>query len=142
MEEVDASAMMAELVRVTRPGGRIGVIVRATDLPFHSNFPLRAELKAKFEAPRPGGAVPLGCGTADLYRRFRQAGLQDVRMMPDLTVFDDFAGTVEQSMMVDLLAQFTTVEVAEWHHAAAQAVAEGTFYLTWPHHCAVGTKPG
>ena len=33
MEEGDADRMLSELVRVTRPGGRIGVIVRSLDMP-------------------------------------------------------------------------------------------------------------
>src|SRR5262249_18583307 len=33
MEEGDADRMLAELVRVTKPGGRIGAIVRPTDMP-------------------------------------------------------------------------------------------------------------
>src|SRR3990172_8879407 len=32
MEEVDADRMLAEMIRVTKPGGRVGVIVRAEDI--------------------------------------------------------------------------------------------------------------
>ena len=33
LEECDAGKAIAEMVRVARPGGRIGVVVRAIDLP-------------------------------------------------------------------------------------------------------------
>lgn len=56
MEEVNAVRIFGELVRVTKPGGRVAVIVRAEDRPLHVNLPLRPELKAKAEAP--GGARP------------------------------------------------------------------------------------
>jgi ubiquinone/menaquinone biosynthesis C-methylase UbiE len=39
-EEVDAERMLAELVRVTKPGRRIGVVVRATDMPRYLNVEL------------------------------------------------------------------------------------------------------
>jgi hypothetical protein len=32
-------------------------------------------------------------------------------------------------------------EAAEWHAARALAEAEGTSIFSYPHHCAVGTKP-
>ena len=44
MEEVDADRILAEMVRVTKPGGRVGVIVRAMDLPCHVNLALADEL--------------------------------------------------------------------------------------------------
>jgi hypothetical protein len=31
-------------------------------------------------------------------------------------------------------------EDREWLAARAEAEAAGTFYMTWPHHCTVGTK--
>jgi hypothetical protein len=52
MEEGDADRMLTELVWVTRPGGRIGAIVRAMDMPWWTNLPLSPALRSK--ADRPG----------------------------------------------------------------------------------------
>ena len=62
-EEGDADLMLSEIVRVTRPGGRIGVVVRAIDMPFWVNLPLDPALKAKVDAPGiiGGGMAPRGC---------------------------------------------------------------------------------
>src|SRR5438445_13586091 len=46
-EEGDADLMLSEIVRVTRPGGRVGSTVRAIDMPFWVNLPLDPALKAK-----------------------------------------------------------------------------------------------
>ena len=43
LEEGDADRMLAEMVRVTRPGGRVAVIVRTIDMPWWVNAPLRPE---------------------------------------------------------------------------------------------------
>jgi len=40
-----------------------------------------------------------------------------------------------------LLPKLNEEEVREWQAARAEAEAMGIFYMTWPHHCAVGTKP-
>ena len=51
IEEVDADKMLAEMVRVTKPGGRVGIVARSVDLPSIINLPLSPKLKAKLEAP-------------------------------------------------------------------------------------------
>ena len=76
-QEGDADRMLAEIVRVTRPGGRIGVIVRAVDMPFWVNLPLDPPLKAKVDAPNMigGGVAPRGVADASLYHRLNALGL-------------------------------------------------------------------
>jgi hypothetical protein len=44
-EEGDADRMLAEIVRVTRPGGRIGI--GTVDMPFWVNLPSGAEGKSR-----------------------------------------------------------------------------------------------
>ena len=43
----DADKMLAEMIRVTKPGGRVGVFVRALDLPWVINLELPDEIKIK-----------------------------------------------------------------------------------------------
>ncbi|MBI2360176.1 MAG: methyltransferase domain-containing protein, partial [Deltaproteobacteria bacterium] len=87
-EEGDADRMLAEFARVTKPGGRVAVMVRSIDMPWWVNLPLRAEVKSKVEGRgRLGGNVQeQGCADASLYRRFLQAGLAQVKMLPQLAI--------------------------------------------------------
>ena len=141
IEETDADRMLAEMVRVTKPGGRVAVIARALDLASPMNLPLSASLKAKVEAPGFFGNVsPRGCADASLYRRVRQAGLTQVKILPQLTAFDGADPTVLQFLEVGRLRTLNEEEVRELQAARAEAEAAGTFFMTWPHHCAVGTK--
>lgn len=39
------------------------------------------------------------------------------------------------------LPKLARPEADEWKRARAQAERAGTFFMTWPHPCAVGTKP-
>ncbi len=77
MEEGDGDRMLAELVRVTKPGGRVAVIVRAVDMPSWVNLPLSAAMRAKADLPGmvSGGVAAAGCADTSLYRRFRSARL-------------------------------------------------------------------
>jgi ubiquinone/menaquinone biosynthesis C-methylase UbiE len=141
IEEADANRMLAEMVRVTKPGGWVAVVARAVDMPSLMHLPLSAGLKAKVEAPGMLGRVaPLGCADASLYQRMHHAGLTRVKMLPQLAVFDLADAPVLQFMQDGLLPKLSPEEAREWQTARAQAEAEGTFFMTWPHHCAVGTK--
>jgi hypothetical protein len=69
-----------------------------------------------------------------------QSGLGQVKMLPQLTAFDRTDATFLEHMQGQLLTNPTPEEAREWHVARAQAEAEGTFFMAWPHHSAVGTK--
>jgi ubiquinone/menaquinone biosynthesis C-methylase UbiE len=71
-EEGNAERMFGELVRITKPGGRVGVIVRAIDRGCWINLPLDTVLKTKVEMPGMigGGMSPGGCADASLYQNF------------------------------------------------------------------------
>ncbi len=135
--------MLAEMVRVTKPGGRVAVIARAIDRPFLMNLSLSPELKAKVEAPGgwAPGVAPLGCADASLYRRLHQTGLTQVKMFPQLAALDISARVSVEFLEGLLLPTLNQEEATEWQTARAQAEAEETFFFSWPHHCAVGTKP-
>lgn len=144
MEEGDADRMLAELVRVTRPGGRVAVIVRSCDLPSWANLPISAALRAKVD--RPGligaGVAAAGCADSSLYSRFHAAGLAELRCFPQLVAITPAEASRFAISQQQILAMLTADEAAEWRTAAARAEAEGTFFIATGHHCAVGTKPG
>jgi len=140
MEEVDANRMLGELVRVTRPGGRVGVIVRALDLPRWTSLDLPFELKNRVET-WPDRSEGTGCASANLYRLMSAAGLENLTCFPDLTPFCDIDGPVEQLLSMMLTAELDDEETATWQAARNTAAATGSLVFTWPHHCAVATKP-
>ena len=137
MELLDADRMLREMVRVTKPGGRVGVIVRAVDMHSFVNVPVRAELKMKIAALPNGVAGPKGCADGSLYQRFCNAGLQNVQMLPQLATY---AGARAHAADERIQAALSPAEISEWQAAVAQAEAAGTFFIALPFHCAVGTK--
>jgi hypothetical protein len=68
-------------------------------------------------------------------------GLTQVKMLPQLAVFDHSEPTILAFMQDGLLQQLSPEEATEWRTGRKQAESEGTFFMTWPHHCAVGVKP-
>ena len=81
-----------------------------------------------------------GCADASLYARMVRAGLADVRKFPQLASFDQHDTTALQFMEDGFMPKLSADEVGAWRAARAQAEAAGTFFMSWPHHCSVGTK--
>jgi ubiquinone/menaquinone biosynthesis C-methylase UbiE len=142
LEEGDADRMLAELVRVTRPGGRLAVMVRAVDMPWWVNLPLDRALKTKLEAPgRIGtGVEQRGCADASLYRRLHAAGLTKMTLFPQLVAVTRTEPRLA-ALQQQILATLNPEEAHEWRSTLTQAEMEGTFFIAQPYHCAVGTKP-
>lgn len=139
LEEGDADKMLAEMLRVTKPGGKVAVIVRANDIPFIYNLDVKPALLVKINQ-LPGAKSEKGCADASLYQRFHQAGLTQVKQFPQLATFDQDNMEMLNFIMSNSDAAFNEEEKAEWDRARVQAEAEGTFFICRPHHCAVGTK--
>jgi SAM-dependent methyltransferase len=142
LEEVDADRALAELARVVRPGGRVGVVVRAIDVPFWYNLPLPQEVKAKAERVSGPGAGARGCADGGLLGRLSGTGLADALAWLQMATFYPGRDTWELWAYYQswVLAALTPEEASAWRAAVSQAEADGTFFWAMPHHCAVATK--
>ncbi len=142
-EEGDAELMLSEIVRVTRPGGRVGIVVRAIDMPFWVNLPLDPALKAKVDAPGiiGGGAAPNGVADLSLYRRLAALGLTGLKCFPQLVSVVPGQPRLERYQQ-QILAALTPAETETFQQAVAAAERDGTFFIAQAYHCAVGAKPG
>jgi ubiquinone/menaquinone biosynthesis C-methylase UbiE len=142
-EEGDADLMLSEIVRVTRPGGRVGIVVRAIDMPFWVNLPLDPALKAKVDAPGiiGGGAAPEGVADASLYRRLAALGLTGLKCFPQMVAVVPGSERIERYQQ-QIFAALTPAETKAFREAVAVAERDGTFFIAQSYHCAVGTKPG
>jgi SAM-dependent methyltransferase len=142
LEECDADKALAEMIRVARPGGRIAVAVRATDLPQWWNLDLPEAIQRKI-TPTPRSVGPGGVADASLYRRMRRAGLAELVSYPALITLDRPDGPIWRYREDHVLSLLDAEELAIWHAARAKAAAEGTLLCAHALHCCVGTKaPG
>ena len=139
LEEGDANRIVAEMVRVTQPGGHVAILGCGNDMPSLVNLEIGSALKAKVEAPTGLHiAAPGGCADARLYRRMRDAGLIIRSMFPGLMTF---TGPMGYYYLARREAGLNNEERHEWHSALTQAEAAGTLFIAQPFHGAVGIKP-
>lgn len=140
LEEGNADRMLTELVRVTKPGGRIAVMVRALDIPWVINVPLPDELKRKVQIPH-GFVAAEGCADGGLYRRLHEAGLTRVQMFPQFAASNRPDTAQAQFAHSAIVSTLNPEETEDWRTAVAQSVADKTYFIAQPFHCAIGTKP-
>lgn len=140
LEECDADGAIAEMIRVARPGARIGLVVRAIDLPQWWNLALPPQIKAKVTVP-PQSISPGGVADASLYVRMRRAGLVDLRAFPALITLDDPEGPIWRYREDHVLSQLSGGETDVWQAARAAAAESGLLMQAHALHCAVATKP-
>lgn len=139
LEECDADRALAELFRVVKPGGRVGVIVRAIDGRHQFSADLPEAIRAKVEGVPPM-VSPAGVADVSLYRRMRATGFQDLAPCPATPAFA--RGSAFWSFIVGRLEpRLTAGELDLFRATLSKAEAEGALFVTFPHHAVVGTKP-
>lgn len=139
LEECDADRALAEIVRVTHPGGRIAIVVRAIDLPQWWNLDVPEPIRRKI-TPTPQSVGPGGVADASLYRRMRRAGLNDIVAYPATITLDRPDSPIWRYREDHVLSLLSAEELPVWHAARQKAAAEGTLLASHALHCCVGTK--
>jgi SAM-dependent methyltransferase len=139
-EECDADLAIAEAMRVVRPGGRVGLVVRALDMPQWWNLTLPEAILRKVETP-PHSIGPAGVADRSLYRRMRDAGFVDLVCFPSLVTLDRPGGPIWRNREDHVLSLLSPEELPLWHAERNRAEDEGLLFMAHPLHCAIGTKP-
>lgn len=139
-EECDAERAIAEIVRVTRPGGRVGLAVRALDMRQWWNLDLPEGLRSRIERP-PYSVARNGVADRSLYPRMRRAGLRDLVCFPSLVTLDRPGRPIWRNREDAVLSLLEPDEVPVWQRLREKAAAEDLLFMAHPLHCAVGTKP-
>jgi SAM-dependent methyltransferase len=139
-EECDADRAIAEAMRVLRPGGRMGLVVRALDMPQWWNLELPEPILRKVQIP-PLSVAAGGVADRSLYRRMRAAGFVNLVCFPTLVTLDRPGGPIWRNREDYVVSQLSAKELPIWNAARADAEREGLLFMAHPLHCAVGTRP-
>lgn len=141
LEECDADKALRELYRVVRPGGRVGVIVRAIDMAQWWHLDLPEAIRRKVDEP-PQSVAGRGVADASLYRRMIRAGFGHLTCFPTLVTLDAPDGPIWRYREDHVLSLLTPEETPIWRDAVRAARSEGLLFMANPLHAVVGTKPG
>ena len=139
-EECDAGRAIAEAMRVVRPGGRVGLVVRALDMRQWWNLELPEPVRRKVETP-PHSVARAGVADKSLYPRMRDAGFVDLVCFPSMVTLDRPGGPIWRNREDHILSLLSPDELPVWQAERDHAEAEGLLFMAHPLHCAVGTKP-
>ena len=140
LEECDANQALKEIYRVVKPGGSIGVVVRAIDMPQWLDLSVDDELWCKIIIP-PQLISPSGVADKSLYSRVANANFKNLVMFPylfsatrkaDPKIYDWYLRRVYQPLMY--------MEKVELDAAKNQASEEDGLIYSQPLHCCVGWK--
>lgn len=138
-EECDAERAISEVMRVVRPGGRIGLAVRAIDMPQWWSFPVPAGLEAIANTP-PQSVARGGVADARLYAMMQAAGIGDLEPFPALVTLDRPGTSIWRYREDAVLAAFTPRQRQAWEAAREAARADGRLWQASALHCAVGRR--
>ena len=131
---------LKEIYRVVKPGGSIGVVVRAIDMPQWLDLNVDDELWRKIIIP-PQLISTSGVADKSLYSRVANANFKNLVMFPylfsatrkaDPKIYDWYLRRVYQPLM--------DMEKAELDAAKNQASEEAGLIYSQPLHCCVGWK--
>ena len=140
LEECDADLAIAEMVRVAKPGARIGIVVRAIDVPQWWNLDLPPSLREKASMP-PQSVGKGGVADRSLYRRMRRAGLDDLVAFPAMITLDRPDGPIWRYREDAVLPILDPGESVAWQQAREAAAADGVLMQSHVLHAAVACKP-
>jgi len=140
LEECDADRAIAEMKRVVKPGGRIGIVVRALDMPQWWNLKLPPDITEKIVVP-PQAVAAKGVADASLYRRMREGGLVDLTCFPSLITLDRPEGPIWRYREDHVLSLLSGEQMPTWRATRDAAEQAGLLFMAHPMHCAVGVKP-
>src|SRR5262249_43785512 len=124
LEECDANRVIAEMIRVARPGTRIGIVVRAIDFAQWWNLELPAAISAIASIP-PQSVGPGGVADASLYARMRHAGLVELRAFPTLITLDQPEAPIWRYREDDVLSRLSPENTIAWSDARERAARQG-----------------
>jgi ubiquinone/menaquinone biosynthesis C-methylase UbiE len=140
LEECDAERALAEIVRVTKSGGRVGIAVRAADMPPVWHMELPDDLRSRLSPP-PESVGHKGVADKSLYRRMKQAGVKDLAAFPFLQALDRPEGPIWRYLEEHVLSLLDPQGRTAWIAARDDAAGpDGHLMMANPMHCAVGRK--